>query len=362
MGSLMQKLLLLCFSCGAAFGLYSAKKPAEPLLQPIVERGHSLESDQLNPLYNSPGRINLKDGWNFWLNGSFIYWQALEEKLDPARTYISSSDDYAGTKDQKYYAMKFKFKPGFKVEMGKSFDCDGWELLARYTWLHLKDRAAYHLTPSYAVETPFFYWPGVYATDAQISVKWHLKMDLLDLEMKKAFYVGTNLIVKPFAGLKGGWIHQQYNDDMTAYAAALNTFYPYYHGKVRSWKVGARAGLDFSWLFSPDFRLQANTALNLLYSHYRASYSQYNLFITEYTFTGLKKKNLVQPAFESAFGFGWGSYFNNQRWHLDLSALYEFQVFLKENQFLLENFIYKSVFKRGGLYTHGLTASLKVDF
>jgi len=77
-----------------------------------------------------------------------------------------------------------------------------------------------------------------------------------------------------------------------------------------------------------------------------------------YTLTATKNTDVIQPVFETSLGFGWGIYFCSDRLHFDVSTVYEFQVFLRENQFLFEQ-MYDDM---GGLYLHGLTANFRLGF
>lgn len=353
--SFIKRASLLFLAWGLTVGLYSQEEPL------AYESGHSVTADQMASGYNAPGRIDLKDGWNLWMTGSFIYWQALEQELYLARSEVSFLDGYPT--HQKYYDMSFGFKPGFKAGLGFSFDHDGWELFTRYTWLHMQNKTSYSNLDSTYVIIPSFYLYSPTYTDGTLSYarsRWHLSVNMIDLEMARSFYAGTNLVLRPFVGPKGGWIKQRYLETLTVNnASAGGDYRPYYDGKIKSWKVGARAGCNLNWFFSHDFRMEADLAASLLYAHYRSSFTNYSFNSTSYyTLTGLKKVNLVQPVFETALGFGWGAYLGDQRCHLDLSALYEFQVYLCENQFLMEYITHES----GDLYLHGLTVSMRFDF
>jgi hypothetical protein len=64
-------------------------------------------------------------------------------------------------------------------------------------------------------------------------------------------------------------------------------------------------------------------------------------------------------------GFGWGTYFDDNNWHVDLSAVYGFQVFWDQNmfrEFSNSTMQAKSFAPNGNLYVHGLTLSARFDF
>jgi hypothetical protein len=65
-------------------------------------------------------------------------------------------------------------------------------------------------------------------------------------------------------------------------------------------------------------------------------------------------------------GFGWGRYFDNNNWHFDLSAAYDWQVFFNQN--MLHSFsssyemIAKNTTVNGNLYVQGCTITARLDF
>jgi hypothetical protein len=77
--------------------------------------------------------------------------------------------------------------------------------------------------------------------------------------------------------------------------------------------------------------------------------------------------NTLRTHLDLEFGIAWGSYFDNNNWHVDLSAGYGFQVFFNQNMFRWFASTYygsvaQSVSPNGNLYMHGLTASARFDF
>ncbi len=64
-------------------------------------------------------------------------------------------------------------------------------------------------------------------------------------------------------------------------------------------------------------------------------------------------------------GLGWGTYFDNNNWHIDFSATYGFQIFWDQNMFRnFESSVApaKSFAPNGNLYVHGVTLNADFDF
>jgi hypothetical protein len=80
-----------------------------------------------------------------------------------------------------------------------------------------------------------------------------------------------------------------------------------------------------------------------------------------------KDIDYLRTHLELELGFGWGSYFDNNNWHIDLSAGYALQVFFDQNMFRHfetgnhRTTAYSSL-PHGNLYVQGLTATARLDF
>jgi hypothetical protein len=73
----------------------------------------------------------------------------------------------------------------------------------------------------------------------------------------------------------------------------------------------------------------------------------------------------VRTHLDLEMGLGWGSYFDNNNWHVDLSASYGYQVFFGQNMF--RHFdsatrVGANTSQFGNLYVQGLTVTARVDF
>ena len=67
------------------------------------------------------------------------------------------------------------------------------------------------------------------------------------------------------------------------------------------------------------------------------------------------------------FGFGWGSYFGDNKWHFDMALSYDFEMFTNQNYMQVlanaqraQNI--PSHYAFGDLFLHGLTLTFRFDF
>jgi hypothetical protein len=336
-----------------------------------LEQGHAIQENQFPSDYNHQARIDV-DGWNVFISGSFIYWQAMEGGLDLGDIIPLSITDlvsYTTTIN-----MNFKYKPGFKVALGtKLGGHDNWLLSAEYTWLHLSDVKeevlASDLDSEYYINKG---WGSVSLSHFTATWgKWKLRYDMIDLEMARPYYIGTNLVLKPFAALRGGLIKQYYD---VVYSLTENRVTSSVWVKMleKTWLVGPRVGIDCDWIFFDYFRLIGNAAVGLFYQNFKTTgnhYRELSTGSTTYYWNAISKEGQLTPNLEGALGLGWGSYFGEHNgWHFDLSALYEAHYFFDQNKMrtLSERHAapaYTSVYgDAAGLMMQGLTITARVDF
>jgi hypothetical protein len=190
---------------------------------------------------------------------------------------------------------------------------------------------------------------------------------MLDLELSRPYYVGTKLTFQPFVGVEAGWIKEKffgaYREGFIPAPPSLSSF-TYLDAKSESWLLGLRAGVDTNWCLGEGFRLFANSALAIFYQDFD-NHKKFYVPLQESIETAQSescpaKQIAVNAHFEMALGFGWGAYFFNNEWHIDLSAGYEFH--------LLTDQYFKHALSRGqpltakDHYLHGITITGRFDF
>lgn len=326
--------------------------------------------------YNAPFHHDLSDcAYNVWADVSFIYWQPTEDNLE----FGMAVDKLTGTSGDhlalsgRIVNMDFDFMPGFKIGTGITFKRDNWDLYAEYTWLHGEDHkssngGALGLEPmypdvnsiaNYVGSGPIFYGTG--------KAKWKIKLDFVDLDLGRNYYVGKYLTLHPYFGLRGAWIRQSL-EALHQLVLAPN-FLNSKDGTV-SWGLGPKLGLDANWDLSSGWRIISNGSADLLYTHYSAIYRS-SIFNPKTVPALLPQKisehdmDTVRAHMDIELGFGWGTYLYCKNLYLDLGATYDFQVFFGQNmfrKFFVGGGVPSSLLYAGNLYIQGLNIKAKLDF
>ena len=360
MQSYWKKLIVavLAVATSAAFatcpnGYSDTQEPSKP----FTEQGHAKTEGQMMAGYNAPARTDTH-GYDFFVWGSFIYWQGMQEHMDLGFYMEGANTGYV--RDRQYFDMEFDWHPGFKVGIGTSSDYDHWDFMAEYTWLHATNKKSYTIDPAFWLYVPRF--DRGYANTNHLSGSWEMDFDILDGEMARRYYVGTKLTLRTHFGVRAAWLNQKYKEKMFVYPNATvgsPAAWWYYSGRTRNWSVGPRLGLDVNWLFAEGFRLMGSAATSILYSRYNVTEREDNVWNTddlEFNNIGQRHKfYALRPNLEIQSGLGWGTYFGDGEYYFDLSALYEFHVFWRQ-----EAMRYDTV--KGDLTLNGLTVTARFDF
>ena len=348
------------------------RKPVEQ----VCPQPKPCESSPTIEAYNAPFKHNLADSaYNVWADASFIYWQPTEDNLEfgmSVDSVIGTGGDHLALSGR-IVNMDFDFMPGFKVGSGVTFKRDNWDLYAEYTWLHGHDQkssdgGAFGLEPMYPdVNTianyigsgPIFYGIG--------KAKWKIKLDFLDLDLGRNYYVGKYLTFHPYFGLRGAWIRQSIHG-LYQIALAPN-FIDLKDGTV-SWAVGPKLGFDANWDLSSGWKIISNGSADLLYTRYSEIYRS-TTFNPKTTPASLPLKisehpmHTVRAHMDIELGLGWGTYLDCKNLYLDLGATYDFQVFFGQNmfrKFFVGSGVPSSLLCAGNLYIQGLNVKAKLDF
>ncbi|MEI6242919.1 MAG: Lpg1974 family pore-forming outer membrane protein [Chlamydiota bacterium] len=330
------------------------------------DQGYSVEN-QLVAGYNAPGRIHVKGNFDVNLSGSFLYLIPREGGLEIASKYVSAIPFHPTCLD-----VDFDWKAGFKVGMGWSFGHDDWNLRAdyfRYHGTHKNqtdaDISSETLVPSwlnYANQQTSNTSIFSHATGI-----WQLKMDLLDLELSRPFYVGKSLIFSPFVGIEGGWISQFFEGKyLDPYGIPRSIHHQ------SSWLIGPSVGLNFQWIIIQGFSFFTNVLGSFFYQQFDNSMKEY--LFTEpgniYMSMHLPKKGYCTPQGDITIGFQYGSYFCEKKYHGDISIGYEFMIFGSQNHMrALQNNLTSTMALQGlsdgnfaSLTLQGLILTAKFDF
>lgn len=353
-------------TAASIFGQNSKCAPS----QKSFDQGHDMIQSQMMAGYNASSRTEVRGSWDVYATGAFTYWQPMQDNMELGivsnQTGLSTSDVNGDLVN-----AHFGYKPGFQVALGMNFDHDQWDSLVQYTWFRGTSSTTTSLNGTDNPDTVLFPSRASPVTEASQSYysgtqSWKLHMDILDWQLARSYYVGTKLSFRPFFAARAAWIRQglsaAYTDPSPeSTVASINV-----SDKSHSWAVGPRTGIATNWMIGEGFRLFGNGGGDILFTQY-TKLSNSETKGSPIHKVNQRKLNTIRTHLDLEFGIAWGSYFDNNNWHVDLTAGYGFQVFFNQNMF--RQFFGSSVANvgqstspNGDLYMHGLTTSARFDF
>ncbi len=248
--------------------------------------------------------------------GGFLYWQPHYQntitvfEITPT-TPINKIDEEDNV---------FGYRPAFTVGVGMVLSSFAhWIMNADYTWFH--HGFSNHATASLGN----FLNTGLGGSNASgnyssILTKTHFGWDLINLNVQSDFYIGRNMTVNPFFGLK--WFSRKTSVSQSLQRITIGT--DYQRASQNHSGIGPEIGANIDWLWAWGFSMIGKIDLSILYE-YTAKTTQYaNLFGAPNTILTFEKSPKTIDLFaKGGLGIGWGQYLYCNRFHVNLAATYD---------------------------------------
>ncbi|MCB1110439.1 MAG: MOMP family protein [Chlamydiia bacterium] len=302
-----------------------------------------------------------------FLEVDFIYWKVREDGLEYAEDGLGSPVDPV-TSRGKVYEPDFDGEPGFRAALGVNMAHDGWDILLRYTWIytHVTDSKSVNpntdrLEPIWVHGNFSFLAGGLERARAD----WDLHTNVLDLEWGRNYYISPFLTLRPFFGLKGYWLNQDYGLSYTGFfdQAQTITGNNRVHLDQDTWGIGIRFGTNTAWYFARDWSVFADLALCAAWSKFdmeRRDRGTNDLTNTTVTLAHLNyDRYSMVPIMELGVGLRWEMWFNQDSYHALIQAGWEEQIWWNFNRFF---HVFSPFSTMGNLMYQGLTLKFRFDF
>jgi Legionella pneumophila major outer membrane protein precursor len=295
----------------------------------------STQGQESAGLVNPSSRFEVDNGWNLFLNTEFLWWVAKEDGLYYAQSGYTGAQTSVvppdGTKNFKGHLEKVKphFRPGFRIGFGGNMGYDEWDILLNWTWFqsHARDHSHGLLLTLWGHPEAANFGNNLSGA-LSANAKWSLHLNIIDLEMGRAFWVGRHFSLRPFFGIRGAWIDQHLN------VRYDYTTTPITKGKIRADSDfeggGVRAGLDTRYTLFGGWSFYGIASASMLYGHYDCDFSE--------RWSGVKVAktsdgfhNAASTA-QLALGVRWDTYVHKDRYHFGLYAGWEQNIWFGLNK------------------------------
>lgn len=277
---------------------------------------------------------------NLDIFATVLYWHATQTVDWAIVNYINNPN----MQTHSFEGVSFGWDPGFKVGVGYNMEYDGWDTQFSYTWF--RTRTSEYLQPSPGIIKPAYWGFTTALTESFISgqLHWNIKFNMFDLDLGRAFWIGKNLSMRPFVGLKGGLIDQTIYTNWqnpTIDVSLIGTTLTATENLKQNFRgLGPRAGICSKWgLGSIDqcyFSLIGDFAAGFLWGHWQFSdHFADNSLVTVHT--RVANRNFGALMAQSFFGIGFDSNFRHNLSHFSFKMGYEIQDWFSAYQLFDDN-------------------------
>jgi len=283
----------------------------------------------------------------------FLYWHTSETvdwafKLQNSQNSIKSS----------YQTLTFDWAPGFRVGLGYDMKHDHWDTQASYTWFQSRatGRVSGAVTPAFLASRLSLLEPF---STGRASLNLHYSM--FDWDLGRSFLASKYLIMRPFIGLKAGWINQSIHSNWTK-PLILGFFLSASENLKQNFQGGGpKGGFTGKWCLQKNQQHSLNIIGQFEAAFLWGQWSIHDKYIDNLAtiiHVHTSKRNFGAFMLHAFLGFGYDCYFDHKRSHFSIKLGYEIEDWL--NQFQI--FTDASGSQNNNLILQGLNLGLRLDF
>ncbi len=280
---------------------------------------------------------------NFDIFASLIVWTAKEPGADCwAEAIVSDPSSLSNDLKQ----VHFGWDPGFRVGVGYGMKHDQWDTQIYYTWFRTcgKDHGSRGPGTMHSAFLGNFYVDnplglGISGPAYQsASIDWTIRFHVFDWELGRNFWVSESLALRPFLGLKGGWIHQSIHSKWRNPNLPSPEFFNLGIENLKNnfWGIGPEMGINTKWVLytgqSQCFSLFGDFSGAMMWGHWSFS-DAFKNDIDQKISVDVKNINGGASMLRSLMGFEWNADLKQQRYRFSTKLGYEMQFWLDQLQF-----------------------------
>lgn len=322
-----------------------------------------------NMLVNAPVRpITCNGDWMITVAG--FYWSAAQDGMEYA---IDNQASFGGQglvpptnlpavltinniTNAEYLSPDCTWDFGFKLGLGYNTTCDGWDFGILWTWYrntsHTHDEAEFDdnhaLMPIWSDFNDVF-GTALFATD--IETDWRLKLNLVDIELGREYWVSQLVTLRPFIGLRIATIDQKFDIEHKGGSwSAANTLDPADNPRLTNdatfendFKgIGPRAGLNSIFHLGCGWGIYGDLAASIVYGRFEIDEREDNheaippFHKTRIMDVGSDFRK-SSPMLDLALGIQWGGLFCECQYGITVNLGWEQHIFFHQNQFWRNN-------------------------
>ncbi|SRR5581483_6139321 len=313
-------------------------------------------------MINPQGRPQVRNGYDVFLFGDVLVWNAHEDGLLLGVKNKGSSTNLSHAQTKTIHG---KWNAGFRAGIGYNCMHDGWDY--RLTWLRFNDTGRKNSSShSGQFLFPTLVHPGEDLGPADsMTSRWRLRLNQLDLDMGREFFVSKWLTLRPHFGVRTDWVRQNLRATYKSFDDAPGVSSVKARLKDHWWGLGLEGGLDTQWGLGCGWSIFGDITGSILYGFHHITDSTQDR-PSHFKFVNMKDRFRVShPIFDLEMGLRWDNMFCDDRYHLGLQVGWEHHIYFSQNQFPFftdDVSLGSYVANQGDLTLQGWTFSARFDF
>jgi len=287
-------------------------------------------------------------------------WYASEEVSSIWANVIAADHDASNISVPSF---NFKWDYGFRIGLGTHLLHDQWDTV--FCWTRFHTDARHSISPILQEIPAQEFFAGFLSGDnpRSMSATWRISLNLADWELGRSYCISNELSMRPFLGIKAGWInqsiHAQYDGLIIDEAFTNNSGKEYL--KNNFFGIGPSGGINSKWNLyncgSQFLSLFGDFSTAVLWGTWTCS-DVYKNTLSYTSCVNTKKSSLGSLAFRGFMGITWGTIVNADKSHFTAKIGYEMQFWL--NQLRINTFQLQRL--QADLTFQGITFCCRFDF
>lgn len=331
-----------------------------PFLVVLAFSMHNLCAVPNDPFLPNPSMCMQHFVSKWAVSADVMAWLASEEVSSIWADVIAEDDDAINIRVPSF---NFKWDYGFRIGAGSHLLHDQWDTVLYWTRFHTDARHSISSILQLVPAQEFF--AGFLSGDnpRSMSATWRLSFNLADWELGRRYCMSNGLSMRPFLGIKAGWINQSIHaryDDLIIDEAFTNNFGKE-HLKNNFFGIGPSGGVNSTWNLcncgSLFFSLFGDFSTALLWGTWTCS-DVYKNTLSYTSSVNTKKSSLGSLACRGCMGIAWDTSINADKAHFTAKIGYEMQFWL--NQLRINTFQLQRL--QEDLTLQGVTFCWRLDF
>lgn len=304
----------------------TAASPLDSRITLLEEQMKDLRVETMNGNFGAKTASaypNLRS-WGAYASVEGLYLNFREGGTDYAFDEVAGNSAFYKGKIQ-YFDFDWKF--AFRVTAGYQFSNPDWDTWAEYIRFATSQSKNTPRAPGGSIDSNVYFSTGINTRNAKLNMS--VNYNVVDWNVGRLFFLRKNFSVHPFAGIRGSWINQHQQTDMTT-----NTYTDSFYQKNDTWSLGFRTGSQGRWYFSKNWSAFGSAAASILYTDFsnsarlnRISNNVPNQLLN----INLGNRRMLPNATLDA-GISWEMSYACDRSRVRISAGYEFDYWWRQNQ------------------------------